>query len=156
MTKRHPAWFTMLLVALYGDISESEEAKRLSDFVATNRLPLTGATREKLADMFRVSIEEWQEKIPDTALWSIANEDWNPGPVLQEFNHFCMTRGWIPHWDDEADKLTVGDRTYGLPEETVATVLKKKKRKARLAAMALVDYDSILSPDWLATPLVTS
>lgn len=137
---RQPAWFTMLMIALHGNGTTANRDVKVSDLL-----------RNKLIEVVDDTLATWdEEKIPDTALWSLANENWHPAPVLQQFNNFCQANGWTPTWHINADYLLLGGRTYSLPTRTIDQGLKKQQKRARLAAMALIDRDDKgLNPKWV-------
>jgi len=138
---RQPAWFTMLMIALHGN-----------DVSLDPSLKVTDQLRNKLITVTNEVLASWNDgQIADAVLWSIANVEWQTAPILQEFNSLCQLKGWTPTWHIDAHYLMVGGRTYKLPTETIDQVMKKQQKKARLAAMALIDRDVQLKKDWLAT-----
>ena len=145
MSIRQPAWFTMLMVALNDNEVQIEHPKE--------RVP--EELRKELISAVQDTLSKWHQehqhpKIPDAALWSIADDEWHTSPVLQHFNNVCQTKGWTPTWHVDAHYVMVGGRTYKLSEETIERVVKKKQKRARLAAMVLIDIDDKqLKAKWL-------
>ena len=148
MSGRQPAWFTMLLVALYDDVG-SHGAQQIVSRLKRNEIRVKPALRTKLTGLLETSICNEQEQVADTVLSSFAEDQWHTTPLLQTLNQFCMTRNWTPVWGDDAATLALGGRTYHLPQGVIKSVAKKQQRKARLAAMALVDFDMILKDSWI-------
>lgn len=139
---RQPAWFTMLMIALHGNEFPIDPPVKVTDHL---RNRLINVVDEVMAT------EQKKEQIPDSVLWSLADKKWHTAPVLQRFNNLCQLKGWNPTWHVDAHQLTVGGRTYKLPTETTDQVMKKQQKKARLAAMMLLDIDDQqLDPKWLA------
>lgn len=141
----------MILVALYDDQS-SADACSVRDFMSRNDVQADADLRARLIQTFRHTImgDQSQADIPETVLHSIADDEWNPSPVLASFNDLCMAREWRPQWHSDAHYLDVAGRIYKLPEASIANVIKKKQRKARLAAMVLLDFDKTPKRQWLA------
>ena len=149
--ERHPAWFTMILVALYGD-QGCAEAYSVRNYMGRNGVQANADLRSRLINTFRETImgDQSEADIPDAVLHDLADDEWNPSPVLASFNDLCMARGWRPIWHPDGHHLDVAGRLYKLSQASLQSVAKKKQRKARLAAMVLFDFDKTPKRQWLA------
>lgn len=147
--KRQPAWLTMLLVALYEDDQEQQFLKR---HLLEHGPPVDDHLRLRMKSLIRGALmgEQADAGIPDNGLHALADQQWNPSPVLASFNDLCTARRWQPEWHIDAHHVKVADRVYRLPQETIENVMKKKQKKARLAAMVLLDFNKTPKKEWLS------
>lgn len=157
--KRQPAWLLHLQAALWGD--QDKEQEQFDALLDQSPYPIDDTLRQTL----RTAIEDVlkldepvaselsaSNKITDSVLWSLADNTWNPSPVLQSLNTLCTQKKWTAQWSDDAFCVRVNDESFEIPESARPALwgVKKKQLKARLAAMVLIHHGGVLKKEWVS------
>lgn len=143
-----PFWFSFIESALFDTV---EDKAALNEIVAERDAPLDRTDRLKVQEAILTALKRDPKAIQSNPiLWSLADNTWNPSPVLQSLNTLCTQQGWKPSWSEDAFSVTINDKTFEIPEIARPALhqTKKKQLKAKLGAMILIYHGGVLKKEW--------